>query len=191
VDAQTAVIVGAAISGIALLAAQAITQITGIVRSRDDHAHDLRREQFTKYYELRLQEYRERREACEALLASTHHFATAASARQSAFEAMNLPRTPENLGAASAEAEMFKSTEDLASKYADQGLRLLRADEDAGQVVKAYQSLPAGRLLDSPKDKGVQQVWRGGVEELQQTIFDYLRMLRERLVVNGASEDGA
>jgi hypothetical protein len=187
-DAQTAVILGALISGVALLASQAITQITGIVRSRSNHAHELRRDRQAKYYDFRLQEYRDRREACESLLAATNQQSILASTWKTGREALALPRTAESLAAAAAEAQLFTDSRNLGAKYADHALQRLGVDERAAGVLDAYYSLPFRRLVETPDDKDVKRDWREAREALRRAIFAYLHMLEEQLRADDTSE---
>jgi hypothetical protein len=145
-------------------------------------SHELRRDRQAKYYEFRLAEYRERRLACESLLASVRQASILATTRGRFYEQYNNPKTPETLAAANAEGEAFNSARDLSTRYADEALKLLGTDPDAVPVLNAYYSLPLDDLLKAATDSAVKEAWADGCANLQMLVYDYLRALRERLV---------
>jgi hypothetical protein len=109
------------------IVAVAGTAVAGVVPSvlaaRSQHKleqqrqeHERQRERDTRKYQFNLRQYREQRRACSALLAATHHFQVGAVARYQFDAAMSKPRTPETLGAASAEAKLRDSEEERAAE---------------------------------------------------------------------------
>jgi hypothetical protein len=174
---DTGIITGAAVA-IFTMAAQ---QIIGIIRDRSTQAHELRRDRQAKYLDVRIEQYRERRAACEALMASVNQQSILASTWLRAREALAMRPTTESRAAAAAEAQAFTDSRDLAAKYADQALQRLGVDEGAVRVIDAYYALPIGHLVDAPDDQAVKQAWKEAKEALRQAIFDYLRGLDEEL----------
>jgi uncharacterized protein YtpQ (UPF0354 family) len=144
-------------------------------------AHELRRDRQAKYLAFRIEQYRDRRAACESLMASVNQQSILASTWLYAREALAMRPTAESRAAAAAEAQAFTDSRELAAKYTDQALQRLGVDEGAARVIDAYYALPIGRLVEAPDDTAVKQAWKEAKEALRQAIFDYLRGLDEEL----------
>jgi len=112
----------AIITAAAVIISMAVQQLIGIVRGASEHKHELRRDRSAKYYEFCLQEYRERSEACQAFLLAVHHMWVMAGARKRALEMQSKSPSPQTTAAAKAEADVYKSAEDLSSTYRDQAV---------------------------------------------------------------------
>ncbi len=152
-------------------------------REKARQLHELHRDQHAKQYEFTLQQYREQREACSALVAATQQFQVMAISRYTVREVRNhppRPGTPLDFDPA-AEAALSIASEERAATYSAEAMKLLRVDEDAARVVALYQALPRSRLLNAPKDADARREWQDAVAALQQAIFDYLRLKREAL----------
>jgi phage gp46-like protein len=169
------------------IATQALNLRSQARLEKQRQAHELRRDQQAKYYEIRLQEYRERREACQSLLASVNQQSILASASQRAREALALPQTAESRAAATAEGQLFTESLGLGAKYADRALQRLGVDERAAGVIDAYYSLPIRRLVDAPDAKDVRQAWKEARGALRRAVFDYLRGLDGQLRADDTS----
>src|SRR5260370_8818187 len=112
-----------------------------------------------------------------------------ATARFKLENARRRVQTPESLATASAEAKLRDSEEEQSAQKSTFALELLTADEDATEVVRLYRSLPSGRLLDSPLDSDTRRAWQEGVDGLQQAIFAYLPVLRDKLASDSTAEE--
>ena len=150
--------------------------------------HELRRDRAIRDYEFNLQRYKEQYDACAALIAAVHDFQVMATARYQAREAMRKPQSPETRGAAIAEAQIAYDAQEHAGQKSSHALPLLAADEDATEVVRRYRSLPAGPLFDNPMDRDARRAWKEGADELRQTIFAYLRPLKDKLASANTGE---
>lgn len=154
-DTTTLAIMVAIIPAAAIIVSQAVQQIIGIVRSKSDHAHELRRDQLARDYKFHLQEYCERSEACQSLMLAIFHVSLRASTRQSTAE--------------------FWPQLDLAQK-------ILNIDERAAKVRQKVGALPVNQLYANPNDPDVIQAWNAATAALSAEVFDYLRVLREGLI---------
>jgi predicted DNA-binding transcriptional regulator YafY len=133
--------------------------------------HELHRDRQAKQYEFNLQEYRERHEACMSLLAATQHFATMATARHMAREALKKPRSAETLGAA-AESAGRKIAGVLPERLRGE----VRALQEAIQFVVPSKPGPAD-------EAGLLQLLRRAIIERRGVRFRYFAR-------HGASEAG-
>jgi hypothetical protein len=154
----------------------------GNARAKADHAHELRRDQLAKYFEFRLQEYRERSQACQTLVQGVNNLRIYTLSRQR-HEAKKSSDSQSPTGV-TIDTDEIKSIRITARAQVQEALKMLAIDARATNVLAAYRALPVGDLRRAPRDKATREAWNQAEQTVQQTVSEYLRTLERDLILD-------